>query len=87
MANFKEFLLATLAGTLEVVGETKLVEILQQLHDKDEVQYWNAIEGGRVIVKSLLPIAAKSKSPIDDAILQSLSDAIETSAAANAITE
>lgn len=83
MAGFKEILLNTLSATLEVVGETKLVEVLQKLHDADEFQYWEAIKGGRVIVASLSPLIAKSKTPIDDALINSLNDAIEASAAAN----
>ncbi len=80
---FKEILLNALSISLEAIGETKLVEVLQKLHDADEFQYWEAIKGGRVIVNSLSPLIAKSKTPIDDALINSLRDAIETSAAAN----
>jgi len=87
MANFKEVLLSALSETLELVGQTKLVETLQLLHDKDEVQYWNAIDGGRGLVNALAPILAKTKNNIDDAIIQGLAEAIELSASSNAITE
>ena len=82
---FKEILLNALSVSLEVIGETKLVEVLQKLHDADEFQYWEAIKGGRVIVNSLTPIVTKTGTKIDDALISALRDAIETSAEANAV--
>ncbi len=78
-----EFLLSLFTGTLENVGETKLEALLQDLHDKHPDQYEVAIKGGRLLVKALLPIAAKTGTKIDDAIVKALAEAIEDSAAAN----
>ncbi len=80
-----DFLLNMLAGTLASVGETKLVEVLQQLHDKDAVQYEAAIRGGHSLVLALLPVVVKTGTKIDDAIVNALDEAIKTSATANGI--
>lgn len=88
MANkFAEILLGTLTPALESIAESKLVEVLQKLHDVDAVQYEAAIDGGRALVKALSPLVKKSKSPLDDAIISALSEAIETSAENNAPEE
>lgn len=81
--NFKELLLSTLTGALETVGETKLLEVLQQLHDKNPEQYAAAIAGGKALVSALQPLVLKSGTKIDDAILAALSEAIAASEAAN----
>lgn len=83
---FVEFLLSTLTGALETIGETKLVEVLQQLHDKNPDQYKAAILGGKAMVTALLPIVQKTGTKIDDAIINALDEAIATSAANNGIT-
>lgn len=83
MNIFAELLLNTLAGGLETIGESKLVDVLQKLHDTNPTQYKAAIEGGHALVTSLTPIAAGTSTKIDDAILGAFSDAITASAAAN----
>ena len=79
----KEFLLNLLASSLETVGETKLVEVLQKLHDKNPAQYKVAILGGLQLVLALSPVVLTTGTKIDDAIIKSLKEAIETSAANN----
>lgn len=85
MSAFTEFLLSTLSGALTTVGESKLEEVLQQLHDKDPIQYEAAIKGGNALVIALLPCVAKTGTKIDDAIVNALADAIKVSASANNI--
>jgi len=85
MSAFTDFLLNTLSGALETVGEIKLVEVLQSLHDSNIEEYKAAINGGHALVLVLLPIVAKTGTKIDDAIIKALNEAINTSAAANDI--
>jgi hypothetical protein len=83
MSTFTDFLLNTLSSSLETIGETKLVEVLQQLHDKNPEQYQAAILGGQALVTALLPIVSKTGTKIDDAIVKALSEAIATSSSLN----
>jgi len=80
------FLLNLLAGALEGVGESQLIELLQDLHDSNLEDYEAAIQGGQALVAHLMPLVTKSKSKIDDAILNAISDAIDTSAADNGVS-
>ena len=81
----KEFLLNLLSNSLENVGESKLIEVLQKLHDKNRDQYLAALLGGRALTLALLPVVEGTGTKIDDAIVSSLFDAIQTSAANNSI--
>jgi len=88
MAN--NFLVELLAGTLQSVGESKLVEVLQQLHDKDKTadktDYKSVIFGGYSFAVGISKLTDSTKTKIDDAIVASIKEAIETSAAANGVT-
>jgi len=86
MSAFTDFLINSLSSTLETLGETKLEQVLQQLHDKDKVKYEAAIKGGHALVIALLPIVAKTGTKIDDAIVNALDEAIKVSAEANSVT-
>lgn len=84
--NFGELFL-NLAGTaLQTVAESKLVPILQDLHDSNPDDYKAAIQGGHALVKHLMPLTAKSTTKIDDMVIAALDQAINESAAANGIT-
>ena len=86
MANF---LLELLAGSLAEVGESKLVEVLQELHDKDKTEdksdYKSVILGGLSFVTGISKLTSKTKSKLDDALVSAIKDAIEASAKANDI--
>ena len=77
------FLLNILSSSLETLGESKLEEVLQQLHDKDKVQYEAAVRGGHALVLALLPVVVKTGTKIDDAIVNALDEAIKKSASDN----
>lgn len=85
MSAFSDFLLNTLSGALTTIGESKLEQVLQQLHDKDKAQYEAAIRGGHALVLALLPVVVKTGTKIDDAIINALDDAIKVSASVNGI--
>ncbi len=80
-----ELLLSMFTGALENVGETKLEKLLQDLHDKNALEYEIAIKGGHLLVNALLPIVTKTGTKIDDAIIKALAEAIQVSAEANGI--
>ena len=81
--SFKEVLLSALLPTLESIGESALLDALQQLRAKDVVAYKSAIDGGLALVSGLTPITSKSKTPIDDAILVSIGSSLESSKTTN----
>lgn len=81
----KKILLDLLAGTLETIAESKLVEVLQKLHDTNPVQYKAAIYGGLSLVAALKPLTDGTATKIDDAVINSLEDALKQSAAINGI--
>lgn len=82
----KEVLLNFLSTAFATFGETKFIEVMQQLHDKNAIEYEAAIRGLHVGVLALQPLVDKSKTPIDDAVLKALGDAIVASAEANNVT-
>lgn len=84
--NFGELFL-NLAGTaLQTVAESKLVPLLQDLHDSNPSDYDAAIRGGHALVKHLMPLTAKSTTKIDDMVITALDQAINESAEANGVT-
>lgn len=83
MSDIKETLLNMFSGALETVGEAKFVDLLQKVHDNNPLEYEAAISGGRILVKALKPLVTKTKTSLDDAILNALDQAIETSAEKN----
>ena len=83
--NFKEFLLDTMVGALEELGEQKLVEALQKLHDSNPVLYPTVLKAGLVFCDGIQPCVDKSKSKIDDAVIAGVKEAILASAEANGV--
>ena len=81
----KEFFLNLLSNTLESVGESSLITILQKLHDTDLPKYKATIFAGEALVDGLLPLVTNSKTKIDDAFIKSLGEAIQQSALNNSI--
>lgn len=79
----KETLFKMFAGMLEQVGESKLEEVLQQLHDSDETRYNQAVVGGWALVSALEPLVEKTKTSIDDMLVNGIKDAISASAKTN----
>lgn len=81
----KQFFLNLISGTIEGAGESKLEELLQQLHDKHPDQYKAAVFGGIALANAVKPLAEKSPNKIDDAFVSALNDACRDSAAANGL--
>lgn len=84
MANF---ILELVAGSLAEVGESKLVEVLQELHDKDKSEdksdYRSVLLGGLSFCTGISKLTSKTKTKIDDALVSAIKDAIEVSAKNN----
>ena len=85
MANWKETLFNLFAGTVETVGESKLIEVLQSLHDTNLEQYKAAIFGGVALTKALAPLVEKSGTKVDDVFIKAISEALEQSAKNNGV--
>ncbi len=81
----KEFLLNLLSSSIDSFAEPKLIEALQLLHDKNIEQYTAAVKGSMYLFAGLKPYTDKSKTKIDDAILDSLEDAVRESAKRNGV--
>ena len=79
----KELLFNLFSSSLETIGESKLEEILQKLHDKNPGQYKVAILGGLQLVLALEPLVLTTGTKIDDAIVKALKEAINVSAKSN----
>lgn len=86
---FQDTILELLSGALGTLGESKLIEVLQKLHDKDttvgKTDYKSAILGGWSFVTGISKLVSTTKTKIDDAILAALKDAIQESASANGV--
>lgn len=78
-----DFLVNSFSGALQTVGESKLEDILQDLHDSNLADYEAAIAGGTALIAHIEPFVVKSKTKIDDAIVAALKDAIAKSSATN----
>ena len=85
----KNVLLELLSGTLATLGESKLEEVLQELHDNDKTEgktdYKSVVFGGQSFVTGISKLTTKTKTQIDDAIVSAISDAIQASAKQNGI--
>lgn len=83
------FILELLSGTLAELGESKLIEVLQELHDKDKTEdksdYKSVLLGGLSFATGISKLTSKTKTKIDDALVNAIKEAIETSAKANDI--
>lgn len=86
MSAITDLLVNSLSASIEALGESKIIEALQSLHDKNKEQYIVAIKGGYALCNALSPIVIASKTKIDDAIVQSIKEAIEASAETNKVT-
>lgn len=85
MSAFTEFLLNTMAGALETVGEAKLVDLLQKLHDGEPEDWEACIRSGHAFIVPLNKLVSKTKTKIDDGFISALDEAITASAAANGL--
>lgn len=85
MSAFTDFLVGTLTGTIQTIGESKLESILQDLHDSNETDYKATIALGVAFFAKISPLVEKSKNKIDDAILGAMKDAVEKSAKLNGV--
>jgi hypothetical protein len=85
MSAFSDFLVKTILPSIEKVGEGKLVDLLQELHDNDEEKYKATIVAGSAFIKPLAEYVKSTENTIDDGLVQVIQDALIISAARNKI--
>lgn len=85
MSAFTDFLIKILLPTIEQLGETKLVELLQRFHDQNPEQYDVSIRAGHTFIKPLIELVGGTPNNIDDGVVAALNEAISLSAMANGI--
>ncbi len=85
MSAFSDFLVKTLLPTIEAVGESKLVDLLQKLHDADEEKYKAAVIAGHAFIQPLIEFVSKTDTPIDDGLVSAINESILLSAVKNSI--
>lgn len=85
MSKFTEFLINSLAPMISQIGQTKLIEVLQKLHDKNPEQYEATIRGGHTFIKPLVKLVADTKGKLDDGLVDAIDEAITISAESNGV--
>ena len=83
--NFDSIAILVLSA-LAAAGKPKGVSLLQELHDKDMSMYKAAIYAGAAALEKLKAVTDKTETKIDDAVVESVSDILQTSAANNGLT-
>lgn len=73
-------------SSLAAAGKPKALELLQNLHDKNEKDYKAAIYFGNAALAKLQSAAAKSETTIDDSAVSLAQDIIASSAQQNGLT-
>lgn len=84
--NLKELIVAGIMPVFKGVGKAQLEDLLQQLHDHEPAVYADTMKGLYSAAKVLHKLADKTKSKIDDGILDTIIEAIEENADQNDVT-
>ncbi len=85
MSAITDFLVKILLPTIEQLGETALIGLLQKYHDNDPEEYKATMIMGHTFIKRLVKYADGTEGKIDDGFVDALDEAITTSALANGI--
>jgi hypothetical protein len=78
-------ILNILAGAFTSAGKEAVVAVLQKLHDNDPKNYKVALLGGRLLSTAMDPVVDKTKTKIDDALVDGIGEAVKKSAELNNI--
>lgn len=78
-------ILNILAGAFKEAGTEAVVSVLQKLHDSDPKNYKVALLGGYLLSTALEPVVDKSKTKIDDTLVEGIGQAVQTSAERNGV--
>lgn len=85
--NLGDILVNWVLPLVQTKGKQALVELLQKLHDTDVVSYTQLVTGVYPLIDLQLEnYTKKSKTQIDDRVVNDLKAAVEESAAANGVT-
>lgn len=84
--NLGDILVNWVLPLVQTKGKQALVELLQKLHDTDVVSYTQLVTGVYPLIDLQLEnYTKKSKTQIDDKIVNDLKGAVEESAAVNSV--
>lgn len=78
--NIGEILLGALVPTITTIGQVKLVELLDQFHDKDPEHHKATCQSLWIGLTQLAVLVDKTKTNIDNAVVDALLGAIQQSA-------
>lgn len=85
--NFKDILVQAALPMLKAVGGAEVDEILARIKENNTPEvYAETLKGGHSFFKLLNEVAVKTKTKIDDGIIDIFQTSIETAAAADGIT-
>jgi len=85
MSSFQDFLVKAVLPIVQAVGQSKLIEVLQKLHDTDNEKYQATVIAGHAFIKPLIAVVANTENTIDDGLVAAINEAIEESAKANGV--
>lgn len=87
MSKITDVIVSALAPVVKSVAKDKLVELLDQLKEKNEANYKTTLVSLYPIIDVQLEgVTDKTKTNIDDAVVDALKEAIEESATKNSVT-
>lgn len=78
--NVGELIISSLAGPLETIASAKLQELFDKLHDKNPDGLAPTLKSLHIGAMELKTLTDKTKTKIDDAIVDAMIDAVEASA-------
>lgn len=85
MSAFSDLIVNALLPTIEAVGESKIVDVLQKLHDSEPDKYKLVMEAGFAFITPLEKYTAGTTTKIDDGFVAAIKEAIVLSAANNGL--
>lgn len=85
MSKFTDLLVAALAPAIETIATEKLLELFVKLKEHDADGYAATLKSLHIGVVQLQKLTDGTKTKIDDAVVDALLSAIETSAEENGV--
>lgn len=84
--NLKELIVSAVLPAFKEIGKAQVEDLLQQLHDHNPAElYEESVKGLNSSFKLLKQVAVKTKTHIDDGIVDLVLEAVQNSAAQNGV--